>query len=175
MYASRKARALARAALLALLTLAPAADAAAQSPETQSEPQRKQQGPVAGPAIKLPRGAGAEDVRGQTPSAQQGEEVARAAWAPQKWEYCVIGGIKYQQKGLSLSSSSRAPVAYVRYLPTGSEEIEGANEEEALGNAFAKLGEEGWELTGVRTDLSLSDGNGTSRTVYFFKRPKRQE
>ena len=174
MYARRKARALTRAALLALLTLASTGYAAAQSPETQSEPQRKQQGPVAGPAIKLPRGAGAEDVRGQAPSTQQGEETARAAWSPQKWEYCVVGGIRYQHKGFSLSSS-RTPVAYVRYLPTGSEEIEGANEEEALGNAFAKLGEEGWELTGVRTDLSLRDGNGTSSTAYFFKRPKRQE
>ena len=174
MYARRKGCALARAALLALLTLAPAVYAAAQSPETQPEPPRKQQGPVAGPAIKLPRGAGAEDARGQAPSAQQGEEAARSSWSPQKWEYCVIGGIKYQQKGFSLSSPRR-PVAYVRYLPTGSEEIEGADEEEALGNAFAKLGDEGWELTGVRTDLSLNDGNGTTRTVYFFKRPKRQE
>jgi len=174
MYARRKTRALARAALLALLTLAPAAHAAAQSPETQSEPPRRQQGPVAGPAIKLPRGAGAEEARGQTSPAQPEGEAARAAWAPQKWEYCVMAGFRYRQKGLSLSSSP-TPAAFVRYFPTGSEEIEGASEEEALGNAFAKLGEEGWELTGVRTDLSLSDGNGTTRSVYFFKRPKRQE
>jgi hypothetical protein len=172
MYARHKSRALARAALLALLTLAPAGYAAAQSPAPQPEPPRKPQGPVAGPAIKLPRGAGAPDERVQPAGATE-EEVTRTAWVPQKWEYCVIKGFKYPQKGFS--SSSRTPAAYVRYLPNGSEEIEGATEEEALGNAFAKLGEEGWELTGLRTDLSLSDGNGTSQTVYFFKRPKREE
>lgn len=175
MYARRKTRALARAALLALLALAPAgARTAAQTPAPQPEPQRRPQGPVAGPAIKLPRGAGADDLPGQTPAAREAEEDARTARAPRKWEYCVIKGFKYLQKGLSLSSS-RTPAAHVRYLPTGSEEIEGATEEEALGNAFAKLGEEGWELTGLRTDLSLNDGNGTAQTVYFFKRPKREE
>ncbi|HEY0171359.1 MAG TPA: hypothetical protein VGB98_10085 [Pyrinomonadaceae bacterium] len=168
MFARHKAHA--RAALLALLTLAPAA-----YPAQQSEPQRRRQGPVAGPAIRLPRGAGAEDQRTRDAGARQGEEGERAAWAPQKWEYCVIKGFKYTQKGLSLSSSSRTPAAFVRYFPDGSEEIEGATEDEALGNAFAKLGEDGWELTAVRTDLSLSDGNGTAAAAYFFKRPKRQE
>lgn len=157
------------AAFIALL-VAPAAQAAAQT-----EPPRRPQGPVAGPAIKLPRGAGAEDQRTQAAGARQDEEAERAAPAPRKWEYCVIKGFKYNQKGLSLSSSSRTPAAVVRYFPTGSEEIEGATEEEALANAFARLGEEGWELTAVRTDLSLSDGSGTSFSVYFFKRPKRQE
>jgi hypothetical protein len=171
MYARRKTRALARTALLALLTLTPVAYAAAQSPTPQPEPPRKPHGPVAGPVIKLPPGAGAEDARAQTPGANEAE-AARAAWAPQKWEYCVINGFKYQQKGFG-PSSPRTPSAIVRYFPNGSEVIEGPSEEEALGNAFAKLGEEGWELTGVRPDLSLSDGNGTSRAVYFFKRPKQ--
>jgi hypothetical protein len=159
----------ARAALLALLTLAPAAHAAAQS-----EP-RRQQGPVAGPAIKLPRGAGADDQRTRDPGARQDDEAERAASAPRRWEYCVIKGFKYNQKGLSLSSSSRTPAAFVRYFPAGSEEVEGATEEEALGNAFAKLGEDGWELTAVRTDLSISDGTGTTTAAYFFKRPKKQD
>jgi hypothetical protein len=178
MYARHKALSgaratlLARAALLALAALAPAAYGAASVRAAQTEPQRKRQGPVAGPAIKLPPGAGAADERTQ-PSGPRDEEAARPAWAPQRREYCVIKGFKSHQKGLSLSSST--PAAFVRYLPTGSEEIEGATEEEALGNAFAKLGEEGWELAGVRTDFSLSDGNGHSSTVYFFKRPKRQE
>ena len=172
MFARHKAHALARAALLALLTLAPAAHGAAQTPEQQSEPQRKPQGPVAGPIIKLPPGAGAADERTQTAAAREG--AAREPAAPTKWEYCVIDGFKYLQKGFG-PSSPRTPAAYVRFLPNGSEAIEGSTEEEALGNAFAKLGEEGWELTGVRTDLSLSDGDGTSRAVYFFKRPKRQE
>jgi hypothetical protein len=162
--------ALARAALLALFALAPAAHASAQS---EQPPPRRQQGPVVGPAIKLPRGAGAEDQRARDADAGRDEEVGRAAWSPRKWEHCVIKGFKYVQKGLS--SSSRTPAAFVRYFPGGSEEIEGATEDEALANAFAKLGEEGWELTAVRTDLSLSDGTGTSAAAYFFKRPKRQE
>lgn len=156
------------AVLIALFALAPAAHQA-----RQSEPRRRQQGPVAGPSIKLPRGAGAEDRRARDAGAGRDEEVERAAWAPQKWEYCVVKGFKYTQKGLS--SSSRTPAAFVRYFPNGSEEVEGATEEEALANAFARLGEEGWELTAVRTDLSLSDGNGTTTAAYFFKRPKRQE
>ena len=41
--------------------------------------------------------------------------------------------------------------------------------------AFAKLGEDGWELAGVRTDLKLREGDGETTAVYFFKRPKRQE
>lgn len=167
MFARHKA--LARAALLTLFALVPAAYASAQS----EPPPRRPQGPVVGPAIKLPRGAGAEDQRARDAGVRQDEEVERAAWAPQKWEYCVIRGFKYVQKGLS--SSSRTPTAFVRYFPNGSEEIEGATEDEALANAFAKLGEEGWELTAVRTDLSLSDGNGSATAAYFFKRPKRQE
>ena len=166
MFARHKTHA--RAVILALFTLAPAAYHA-QKPEPRPRPQ----GPVAGPSIKLPRGAGAEDQRARDAGVSRDEEVERAAWAPQKWEYCVVKGFKYIQKGLS--SSSRTPAAFVRYFPNGSEEIEGTTEDEALGNALAKLGEEGWELTAVRTDLSLTDGNGTASAAYFFKRPKRQE
>jgi hypothetical protein len=173
MFARHETRALARAALLALAALAPAAHAAAQTPAPQPEPQRKQQGPVAGPAIKLPRGAGADEARTQNAGARD-DEGSRAAWSPQRWEYCYVRGFKYRQKGFS-SSSGHTVSALVRYLPNGSEEVEGGNEEEALGNAFAKLGEEGWELAGVRTDFSLSDGNGTTSATYFFKRPKGQE
>ena len=67
------------------------------------------------------------------------------------------------------------PAAYVRYLPEGSEEIEGNTEEDALGNALVKLGEDGWELTAIRTDLKLEDGDGKATSAYFFKRPKGQD
>ncbi|HEX8499127.1 MAG TPA: hypothetical protein VF659_00955 [Pyrinomonadaceae bacterium] len=170
MFERHKARALACAALLALAALAHAPRAAAQTPE----PPRRPHGPVAGPVIKLPPGAGAADERTQAQSARD-DEPARPAWSPQRWEYCVIKGFKYHQKGFSISSPTHVPAAYVRYFPSGTEEIEGANEDEALANAFAKLGEDGWELTGVRTDLSLSDGNGASTAVYFFKRPRKPE
>ncbi|HEX7312391.1 MAG TPA: hypothetical protein VF297_00475 [Pyrinomonadaceae bacterium] len=149
------------------LALAPAAYAQTAQPE----PPRRPQGPAAGPVIKLPPGSGAVEERAQAPAAK--EEAAPNA--PLKWEYCVINGFRYHDKGFSISSPKRVPAAYVRYLPEGSEEIEGASEEEALGNALAKLGEDGWELTAVRTDLHLNDGNGTTTSVYFFKRPKRQE
>jgi hypothetical protein len=170
MFVRHKARSHACALLLALAALATAGRAAAQS-----EPRpRKPQGPVAGPAIKLPRGAGAGDERARDAGEKEDEgQDGRAPWAPRKWEYCVVRGFKYNQKGLT--SSSRTSLALVRYFPTGSDEVEGANDDEALGNAFAKLGEEGWELTGVRTDFSLNDGNGASYAAYFFKRPKRQE
>lgn len=157
-----------RAAALALaLMLAPAAYAGAGGQSPPPEPQRRPQGPAAGPIIKLPPGSGATEERPQTPGAK--EEAA-----PPKWEYCIIKGVVYRQKGFS-SSSPRVPLAYVRYLPEGSEEIEGASEEEALDNALAKLGEDGWELTAIRTDLHLDDGDGKTTSVYFLKRQKRQE
>jgi hypothetical protein len=148
--------------------LALAASARAQQPE----PQRRPQGPAAGPVIKLPPGASAAEERAPTPGAKEGD--APAPPLPQKWEYCYIKGFAYRQTGFS-SSSPRVALAYVRYLPGGSDEIEGANEEEALGNALARLGEDGWELTAIRTDLQLEDGDGKTHSVYFFKRPKRQE
>ena len=153
-------------AFVCALALAPAAYAQSQQPE----PPRRPQGPAAGPVIKLPPGTGAVEERGQTPTAKE-----EAAPAPQKWEYCFINGFRYHQKSVGISSSVQRPAAYVRYLPEGSEEFEGVNEEEALGNALVKLGEDGWELTAIRTDLHLDDGDGKTTSVYFFKRPKRQE
>ncbi|HYH86225.1 MAG TPA: hypothetical protein VEX60_12285 [Pyrinomonadaceae bacterium] len=135
----------------------------------QPEGQRRPRGAVAGPTIKLPRGEGASAE--QTAGAK--EEAARVA-APQKWEYCAITGIVWHQKGFSLSAP-QVPAAVVRYFPSTVEEVEGVNEEDAIANAFAKLGEDGWELTGIKSDISLTDGNGKSSTTYFFKRPKRSE
>ncbi|HEX8186710.1 MAG TPA: hypothetical protein VF586_00035 [Pyrinomonadaceae bacterium] len=154
-------------ALAFALALAPAARAQA----AQTEPPRRPQGPAAGPVIKLPPGAGAAEERAQTPGAW--EEAAPAPTLPQRGEYCFIGGFRYHQKGFS--SSPRVPAAYVRYLPEGSEEIEGGTEEDALGNALVKLGEDGWELTAIQTNLHLEDGDGKATSVYFFKRPKRRE
>lgn len=154
-------------ALAFALALAPAGLAQTAQPEP---PPRRPQGPAAGPVIKLPPGSGATDERAQAPAAR--EEAAPLA--PPKWEYCVIKGFVYRQKGFS-SSSPRVTLAFVRYLPEGSEEIEGASEEEALDNALAKLGEDGWELTAIRTDLHLDDGDGKTTSVYFLKRQKRPE
>ena len=49
------------------------------------------------------------------------------------------------------------------------------NGEDALANAFAKLGDEGWELTGIKSDISLSDGYGKTTTTFYFKRPRKAE
>src|SRR5947208_2149203 len=130
MKASHSAKALALA-----LALAPAAYSQTQQPD----PPRRPQGPVAGPIIKLPPGAGAVEERAQTPGAK--EEAAPAApTLPQKWEYCLINGIRTRQKSFGIGSSVQVMAAHVRYLPEGSEEFEGTNEEEALGNALARLG-----------------------------------
>jgi hypothetical protein len=157
-------------ALVLALALAPVAYSQTQQPD----PPRRPQGPAAGPIIKLPPGAGAVEERAPTPGAK--EEAAPAVpTLPQKWEYCLINGIRVRQKSFGIGSSVQVFAAYVRYLPEGSEEIEGASEEEALGNALAKLGEDGWELTAVRTDFHLVEGSGRTTSVYFFKRPKRYE
>lgn len=135
----------------------------------QPEGQRRPRGVVAGPAIKLPRGEGANVE--QPASAK--EDAARAA-VPQRWEYCAIVGFNLRQRGFSLSSPS-LPMAVVRYFPNTYEEVEGTNEDDAVANAFAKLGDDGWELTGVKSDINLNDGNGRSSATYYFKRPKRSE
>lgn len=135
----------------------------------QDEPPRRPQGPATSPIIKLPRGAGAES---QTPEQQQPE---RRSTAQRKWEYCAIVGFVIKERSIYTPSSPRTPWAVIRYFPNNREEIEGANEEDALANAFAKLGDEGWEMTGVRETLKLNEGNGETRHVYYFKRPKRDE
>ena len=159
------------AATSAFVALAPARLAAARAQAQQAEPPRKPQGPAAGPVIKLPRGEGAPTE--QTPAGVR-PDAARADASPTKWEYCAVVGFVFRQKGFSISSPS-VPFAVVRYFPGTVEEVEGTSEDDALANAFAKLGEDGWELAGVRTDIRVTDGTGRSSTTYFFKRPKRQE
>ena len=155
-------------ALGLVFALGTAAFAQSQQPDP---PPRRPQGPAAGPVIKLPPGSGATEERAQTGAAKE----QAATQQPQRWEYCLINAVRVRQKSFGIGSSVQVVAAYVRYLPEGSEEIEGASEEEALGNALAKLGEDGWELTAVRTDFHLVEGSGRTTSVYFFKRPKRQE
>lgn len=157
------------AAALMLAQIAFAASARAQQTTT---PPRRPNGPAAGPIIKLPRSDNASLDQTQSNSSTK-EQPERAPAEPRRWEYCAINGIAWRQTGLS--SSSRAPFAVVRFFPNTTEEIEGTSEPDALANAFARLGDDGWELTGISTSFNLSDGNGTSASVYYFKRPKRQE
>lgn len=167
MRVKRRAREAALVSLLACCAfiLFNAAAVRAQQPEGQRRPR----GTVAGPTIKLPRGEGAN---AEQPASAK-EETTRAA-ATQKWEHCAITGIIWHQKGFSLSAP-HVPAAVVRYFPSTVEEFEGASEEDAIANAFAKLGEDGWEMTGVKVEINLTEGNGKSSAMYFFKRPKRTE
>jgi hypothetical protein len=154
------------AAALLLAQVATGSTALAQ----QTTPPRRPSGPAAGPVIKLPPGSGASLEETQSnPSAKERAERAE----PKRWEYCAITGVVLRQKGFS--SSPRTPTAIVRYFPNTVEEVEGANEEDAIANAFTRLGDEGWELTGVATNITLTDGNGKSSSVYYFKRPKRTQ
>lgn len=140
------------------------ASAFAQTPDAP----RRTRGPIAGPAIKLPRGEGANV---EQPDAAK-DEGQRVVVAPQKWEYCAITGFEHRQKGYA---SPSAYVAVVRYFPNNTEEIEGPLESEALANALAKLGDDGWELVAVKVDFQLRDGNGDTHPSFYFKRPKRQD
>lgn len=173
MHARHKAlaAALALGSALAAPGLAPGR-AAAQEPAAQAEPQRRPQGPAAGPVIKLPRDASVGDERAAQQSAAARDE--RTA-EPQKWEYCAIVGFVSRQRGLGISGP-QVSAAVIRYFGSGTEDVvEGssASESEALAAAFTKLGEDGWELAGVRPDLTLDEGSKSSAT-YFFKRPKRR-
>jgi hypothetical protein len=159
-------RAHARAFALGCFALALFVSNAATAHAQQTEPPRRPQGPAAGPIIKLPRGAGANDEGPQQTA--NAKDAARDA-ATQKWEYCAIVGFQTREKGLNTVYST----AIVRYFPTGSEEVEGSSEQEALINAFARLGDEGWELAGIKTDYT--DSTGRTTATYFFKRPKRQD
>lgn len=154
------------AASLMLAHLAFAATARAQ----QTTPPRRPGGPAAGPVIKLPPGSGASLEQSQPNSKEQTE---RAAHEPKRWEYCAIVSFNYRQK--NFPSNSYTPSAVIRFFPDTLEEVEGGNEEQALANAFTRLGDDGWELTGITTNFSLTDGTGKTTSVYYFKRPKRQE
>jgi hypothetical protein len=137
-----------------------------------AEVPRRPQGPAAGPIIRLPRETHADAER----APGRGGPSAHAAppASPRKWEYCAIVGFVWKQQGFSLSSPQK-PWAAIRYFSGGYDEVEGGDEETALANAFARLGEEGWELTAVRSSIHLEDGDGTTRHVYYFKRPKPVE
>ena len=134
----------------------------------QAEPPRRPQGPAAGPIIRLPRGAGADDEQPQQTATAKDDAAPAASAAPQKWEYCAIASdFVRREKGWN----AYVWAAVVRYFPAGREEVEGPTEWDALANAFAKLGDEGWELAGVKMDYT--DSSGRSTATYFFKRPKR--
>ena len=131
----------------------------------QSEGARRPRGPATGPVITLPRGEG-EGLE-QPP---QVEGAKGAATARSKWEYCAI--THTYRKPTAFGSSSATVFAVVRHYPGETVEVEGRNEDEALANAFAKLGEEGWEMVGIKHSIDITDGYGKSTHAYFFKRPK---
>ncbi|HZI17481.1 MAG TPA: hypothetical protein VEY09_02710 [Pyrinomonadaceae bacterium] len=169
MFATRRAaRSLLTTSLFLALIFLSAAAALAQDAEVPRRPQ----GPAAGPIIKLPRETHADGERAPGREAPPAHAAPHAS--PRKWEYCAIVGFVTKQQGFSLSTPHK-PWAVIRYFSGGQEEVEGGDEETALANAFARLGEEGWEMTAVRTSIHLEDGDGRTRHVYYFKRPKPVE
>ena len=83
---------------------------------------------------------------------------ARQAREAKSWEYCAI------YEGGWVSGKGRGYASHIHfYQDTGIhiEEVEGANSQESVAKAFAKLGAEGWEMVGI-------DKNGAP----CFKRPK---
>jgi hypothetical protein len=156
-------------ALAFALLLAQFAFAATARAQQTTPPPRRPSGPAAGPVIKLPPGSGASLEQSQPNLKEQAE---RAAHEPKRWEYCAIVSFNYRQK--NFPSNSYTPSAVIRFFPDTLEEVEGGTEEGALANAFTRLGDDGWELTGITTSLSLTDGTGKTTSVYYFKRPKQQ-
>lgn len=136
---------------------------ASVSAAQQTEAPRRPRGPATGPSITLPRGQG-EGL--EQPPAGEG---ARGP-AARRWEYCAVTNIYRKQTGFGASPATF--VAAVRYYPNAVEEIEGRDEDDALANAFVKLGEEGWELVAIRHNLNLLDGSGRAAHTYLFKRQK---
>jgi hypothetical protein len=92
--------------------------------------------------------------------------------ATKRWEYCAITGEISRKKDFS----TYVVDAVIRYFPGREEKVEGPDEEEAVANAMAKLGDEGWELVAVneRVSFSVSSGSGNSNSsrIYYFKRQK---
>lgn len=120
----------------------------------QVEESRRSKTPTAGPVIPLPPG----QVE-QTQSTQV-ENTKHAA--TRKWEYCTLTGGSWVDKGFI----SKTPAAMIQYFPNTREQIEGATHEDAHANAVAKLGEEGWEMIGIR---EMCDN---CFPVFYFKRAK---
>ena len=157
---NRTRRALLTALALVVVACAPALVASAAQ---QTEAPRRPRGPATGPAITLPRGQG-EGLE-QSPPVEHSKRSTL-----KRWEYCAVTHTYRKQN--SFGSLSATFLAVVRFYPNTYEEIEGRDEDEALANAFVKLGEEGWEMVAVRQNLNLLDGSGKATHTYLFKRQK---
>ncbi|HEX5708065.1 MAG TPA: hypothetical protein VFX96_12260 [Pyrinomonadaceae bacterium] len=156
------ARLLTACALAALVLFASSAPARAQAGE------KRRDGPIPGPIIKLPPGQYDVTPAPAADADEQQQKRTTRALASQRWEYCTIYQVNYQKRDYS---SNWTGVAFIRYYRGGGEQVEGGNEDEALANAMTKLGEEGWELVAIRESIGLSEGTGTATHSYFFKRP----
>lgn len=143
-------------------TLANSTGARASAAQQSGAP-RRPGGPAAAPPITLPRGQGEGLEQPPPPAGAKGP-------AAKRWEYCAVTNVYRKQTGFG--SSPATFFAVVRYYPNAGEEVEGRDEDDALANAFVKLGEEGWEMVAVRHNLNLLDGSGKATHTYLFKREK---
>lgn len=132
--------------------------------------EKRRDGPIPGPIIKLPPGQ--YDVTAPAAEGEQQQQQRRAvsSRAAQRWEYCAMRIVNFRKE--SSFSNQLISTAYIRYLRGGGESIDAANEDEVLAAAMTKLGDEGWELVAIGESFTLSDGNGYSTPRYFFKRAR---
>lgn len=85
-----------------------------------------------------------------------------------KWEYCGLAYVVNTRK----ADGKNVSKAYVKYLGSKrTEEVEGTTTDEALANAFAKLGNEGWELVGP-APLHVGGMVNADNGPVYFKRIK---
>ncbi len=87
-----------------------------------------------------------------------------------KWEYCSITPtLVYKEELGGHRTYYVARISYHRPAGTQQETIESNSSDEAMSKALAKLGEDGWEMTGVAAFSSDTNGGAT---VLYFKRAR---
>ncbi len=97
---------------------------------------------------------------------------ARAAGEPRDggWEYCAV--VKAQYVG-----SPQGGIYWIAYFKgegVRTEDVKVGPTGNAFAKAFAKLGEEGWDMVG-EGPLEIRPGPGGTTTAVFFKRRKERD
>lgn len=89
-----------------------------------------------------------------------------------KWEYCsVTPTTEYKQELSGYRTYYVARISYHRPAGMQQENFESGSWDEAMSKALAKLGEDGWEMTGVAA--YSGDGNNVMQsTTLYFKRAR---
>ena len=81
----------------------------------------------------------------------------------QKWEYCVVGPLSGTVRGLD---SNHPYIGYFNDKGLVETSLKGKDEMHRVASVIAKLGNEGWEMSGCGIA-----GLSTSSHFLYFKRP----